>query len=114
MDGMQTKIAGPSSLTRLWTGTGGKGPPLVGLPRGINRRWKPKEWKGGKGPAIEESGRSLRLQKPKRTISAGARSIGSPKQKTTRKPSPNEEGWKAPGCKVKWVRTPIAPKNYKK
>src|SRR6218665_1415856 len=67
MDGMQTKIAGPSSFTRLGTGTRAKRPLVVELPRKVNRRWTTSSPETGcKGPAIVEIDRSLRQQKPKR------------------------------------------------
>src|SRR6218665_1250279 len=78
MDGMQTKIAGPSSFTRLGTGTRAKRPLVVELPRKVNRRWTTSSPETGcKGPAIVEIDRSLRQQKPKRTSSADSRSNGS-------------------------------------
>src|SRR6218665_250452 len=84
MDGMQTKIAGPSSFTRLGTGTRAKRPLVVELPRKVNRRWTTSSPETGcKGPAIVEIDRSLRQQKPKRTSSADSRSIGPPGQKAT-------------------------------
>jgi len=110
------KVAEPSSFTRLGTDTRAKRPLVVELPRKVNKRWKTSSPETGcKRPAIVVIDRSLRLQKPKRTTSATARSIGSPRPNTTpgsRRSSPTEEGWKAPGSKVKKARIRIAPKKY--